>query len=223
MTDEENEKICQDQLRAHFAKKASPPKETIDPVVAKRTVKALQRPPSPPLDSNHVRTTKKAYQEAVRTRTTSSDERLAKRRSGKTIPQLGEQANQSCPPLKVSTDIVPNLPGVVAEGMVPGYTNIADYGLGLKFQVAEAVETYKYQYGKPLVKDGSPPLTTMMRQFHDWYMKTCRESGNPTLLMGIKEEHDFVGEDLIYVEFDELFQLYNQRDIDKTIMTCYCL
>ena len=37
------------------------------------------------------------------------------------IPQLGEQANQSCPPLKVSSDIVANLPG-----MLPG-TNPGDY------------------------------------------------------------------------------------------------
>ena len=192
-------------------------------MASKRTVQALKRPPPPPLDSNYVRTTKKTYQKAVRTGTTSSDERLAKRRSGKTIPQLGEQANQSCPPLKVSTDIVPNLPGVEVEGMVPGYTNIADYGIGLEFPVGEVVEQYKYQYGKPLVKDGSPPLGTMMRQLHDWYMKACRESANDTLLMSIKEEHDFVGQDLIIVAFEELFQLYNQRDIDITIMTCYCL
>jgi hypothetical protein len=209
-------------VRAHFAKKDPPPKETIDPVVSKRTVEALKRPPPPPLDSNYVRTTKKAYQKAVQMGTTSSDERLAKRRSGKTIPQLGEQANQSCPPLKVSTDIVPNLSGVVVEGMVPG-TNIADYGLDLEFPVAEVVEAYKYQYGKPLVKDGSPPLGTMMRQFHDWYMKTCSESGKDCLLMSIKEEHDFVGQELIAVEFDELFPLYNLQAIDKSIMTCYCL
>ena len=222
MTEEENEKISRDQVKAHFGKKTPPPKETIDPVVTKRTVKALKAPPPPPLDTNYVRATKKTYLNAVRTRTTSSDERLAKRRSGKTIPQLGEQANQSCPPLKVSTNIVPNLPGAVVEGMVPGYTNIADYGLDTKIPAVAEV-AYKYQYGKPLVKDGSPPLTTMMRQFHDWYMKTCKESGKDTLLMSIKEEHDFVGGDLIYVEFDELFQLYNQRDIDKTIVTCYCL
>ena len=219
-TDEENVKISQDQVRAHFAKKAPPPKETIDPVVSKRTVEALKRPPPPPLDTNYVRATKKTYQNAVRTGTTSSDERLAKRRRGKTIPQLGEQANQSCPPLKVSTDIVPNLPGVVVEGMVPG-TNIADYGLGIEFQVAEVV--YKYQYGKPLVKDGSPPLGTMMRQLHDWYMKNCRESGKDTLYMSIKEEHNFVGQEMLVVEFDELFQLYNQKDIDKSIVACYCL
>jgi hypothetical protein len=65
-------------VRAHFAKKDPPPKETIDPVVLKRTVEALKRPPPPLLDTNYVRTTKKAFQNAVRTGTTSNDERLAK-------------------------------------------------------------------------------------------------------------------------------------------------
>jgi hypothetical protein len=78
-------------------------------------------------------------------------------------------------------------------------------------------------YGKPLVKDGSPPLGTMMRQLHEWYMKTCRGSGKNTLLMSIKDKHDFIGQELIIVEFDEFFQLYNQKDIDKSILTCYCL
>ena len=38
------------------------------------------------------------------------------------IAQLGKQANQSCPPLKVSSDIVANAPGTVA-----GYNNLGDY------------------------------------------------------------------------------------------------
>ena len=39
----------------------------------------------------------------------------------------------------------------------------------------------------------------------------------------IKEEHDLVGMDQLNVEFEEIFQLYNQKAIDKTIVTCYCL
>ena len=52
---------------------------------------------------------------------------------------------------------------------------------------------------KPLVKDGSPPLTTMMRRFHQWYMKTCSESGKDALTMIIKEEHDVIGTGLFSV------------------------
>ena len=122
-----------------------------------------------------------------------------------------------CPPLKVSSDNVANLPG-----MVPG-TNPGDYlGDDVEFETME-VDEFRYQYGKPLVKDGSPPLTTMMRRFHQWYMKTCSGSGKDTLTMRIKEEHDLVGTGLFSVEFDELFELYNQKAIDKTLVTCYCL
>ena len=38
------------------------------------------------------------------------------------IAQLSEQANQSCPLLKVSKDIVANDPS-----MVPSYSNLGDY------------------------------------------------------------------------------------------------
>ena len=42
-------------------------------------------------------------------------------------------------------------------------------------------------------------------------------------MMKIKEEHDLVGMDILNIEFDKLFQLYNQKPLDKTLMTCYCL
>jgi hypothetical protein len=132
-------------------------------------------------------------------------------------PQLGEQANQSCPPLKVSSDIVANHPG-----MVPG-TNPADYlPDNAHFDTME-VDDFKYWYGKPLVKHGHPPLTTMMRRFHEWYMDTCGESGKDTLTLRVKEEHDLVGIDLFSVPFEKFFQFFNQKALDKIIVTCYCL
>ena len=73
---------------------------------------------------------------------------LAERRARKKIAQLGEQADQSCPPLKVSSDIVTNDPK-----MVPGYTNLGDYlPDGVHYEFLE-VDEHRYEYGKPLVKD----------------------------------------------------------------------
>ena len=101
-------------------------------------------------------------------------------------PQLGEQVNQSCPPLKVSSDIVANHPG-----MLPG-TNPGDYlPDDAHFDTME-VDEFKYQYGKPLVKDGTLALTTMIQRFHEWYMKTSSESGKDALSMRIKEDHALV-------------------------------
>ena len=86
----------------------------------------------------------------------------------------------------MSSDIVAN------QSLLPGFT-IGDYLFGdVEFETME-VDEFKYHYGKPLVKD-TLSLTTMMRRFHYWYMKTCRESGKDALSMLIKEDHDFIGQ-----------------------------
>ena len=85
-----------------------------------------------------------------------SDQRLVERRAGKKIAQLGEQANQSCPPLKVSSNIVANDPRIV-----PGYSNLEDYlPDDVHYDFLE-VDEHRYEYGKPLIKD-EKSLTTMM-------------------------------------------------------------
>ena len=135
------------------------------------------------------------------------------------IPQLGEQEKQSCPPLKVSSDIA-NHPG-----LVPG-TTLGDYvGDDVQFEKAEVVAPFIYQHGKPLVKsdDQLKQLPTMMRRLHEWYMDTCRKSGADSMLLRIKEEHDLIGVEVMPVEFVELFQLFNQDALDKQLMSCYCL
>ena len=67
----------------------------------------------------------------------------------------------------MSSDIVANHPG-----MVPG-TNPAHYlSDDVVFEIMEADE-FKYEYGKPLIKPDHPPLTTMMRRLHEWYMDNC--------------------------------------------------
>ena len=120
--------------------------------------------------------------------------------------------------LKVSSDIVANDPRIV-----PGYSNLADYlPDDVHYDFLE-VDELRYEYGKPLVKD-EKSLTTMMRRFHDWYMKTCRESeGTNALYLNIKEERDLVGTDLLHVPFEEFFQFFNQKALDKLTVTCYCL
>jgi hypothetical protein len=83
--------------------------------------------------------------------------------------------------------------------------------------------TYIYKYRQPLVKpDQLPHLQTQMRKLHDWYMQACKE-GNIMLIVGIREEHYFRGNEEIHIEFEELFQLFNQEALNKTLMSCYCL
>jgi hypothetical protein len=147
-----------------------------------------------------------------RSRSSSSGARI-----GKTIPQLGEQEKQSCPPLKVFNDT----PGVAA--VAPGF-NPGDYlSDDVLFESAK-VEIFKYEHGKHLVrsKDDELNLSTMMRRLHKLYLDSCKD-GKGTILVGIKDDHDFIGDDYFYVEFDEFFQLYNLKALDKTLIACYCL
>ena len=119
----------------------------------------------------------------------------------------------------MSSDIIAN-----QSGMVPG-TNPGDYlGDDVIFEMAEVTKVeHKYVHGKPLVKPGHPPLTTMMYKLHEWYMKTYRESGRDTIYVAVKPEHEFIGLPVMPIEFVELFQLYNQLALDKQLMTSYCL
>jgi hypothetical protein len=42
------------------------------------------------------------------------------------------------------------------------------------------------------------------------------------LLMKITRDH-FLGEDLVHIEFDEFFQLFNQDALDKSLVGAYVL
>jgi len=82
---------------------------------------------------------------------------------------------------------------------------------------------YKYEYGKPLLRpDQLPHLQTQMRRLHEWYMQSCRES-QIWLIAAVRDEHYFRGDDEIHIEFEELFQLFKQDALDKSLISCYCL
>ena len=118
----------------------------------------------------------------------------------------------------MSSDIVANVPR-----MVPGYRNLGDYlADDVHYDFLE-VDEHKYHYGRPLVKD-ERSLTTTMRSIHDWYMKTCRESGGRnTLTLSVREEHDLIGIELLNVSFEEFFVFFNLKALNKLMVTCYCL
>ena len=110
-----------------------------------------------------------------------------------------------------------------APGTVAGYGNLEDYLPDDALPDFLEVDEHRYEYGKPLVKD-ERSLSTMMRRLHDWYMKTCRESdGMDTLTLRVKPEHDLVGIELLNIPFEEFFQFFNQKALDKATVTCYCL
>ena len=80
-----------------------------------------------------------------------------------------------------------------------------------------------YVRGQPLVEpDEVKKLPTRMYELHQWYMDITKISNRESLMVNAKKDHYF-HEKAMSVEYSELFQLFNQYALDKSIVSCYCL
>jgi hypothetical protein len=189
------------EVKAHFAKKKPEPKLFIPPGTVKHFAETRAQPPH--LPSDYARSIVRAKKQP---------------RSGKSIPQLGEQKIQSVPPLKVYSYDDPE-----TKYLVTKLGKDLDMEVQYEDYYPTAEIAYSYKYGKPLVRpDQLPKLQTQMRRLHDWYMQSCRE-GSIMLVVAVRDEHYFRGDDEIHVDFSELFQLYKNDALDKSLISCYCL
>ena len=190
-----------------------------------KMLKTLEQPP-PRLTPDYDRQIRKSVQ-ANKQRSKSS----SASGKGKSVPQLGEQKNQSCPPLKVFSNTEEGS-STVAVHVDPEF--VAMYGEAASAQgmsipqyldhLQEFQEVaYKYRHGYTLVKpelvDGLP---TKMRRLHKWYMRASKDGGN-WIYVGYKNEHYGHRDGVVMIAFSELFQLYQQDAIDKSILSAYCL
>ena len=130
---------------------------------------------------------------------------------------VGEQAVQSIIPLKV-----------VITGA--GRENARQLGITVEqlLEIEEFPPTdpkeleWAYVPRNPLVSpEDEKLLSTQMYRLHDWYMREVK-SGRQSLMVSIKREH-YYHEKHLWVEFPELFQLFNQDALDKSLVSCYCL
>ena len=81
----------------------------------------------------------------------------------------------------------------------------------------------KYACGEPLVKpEEVKKLSTRMYELHEWYMKIANTTKRESFMVKVKAEHYFHEKDM-WVEFQEMFQLFNQDALVKSIISCYCL
>ena len=87
----------------------------------------------------------------------------------------------------------------------------------------ESEIAWHYVRDKPLVHpDKVKDLPTRMYQLHQWYMNITKISNRESLMVNVKKDH-YYHETAVSVEYSELFQLYNQDALDKSIVRCYCL
>ena len=76
--------------------------------------------------------------------------------------------------------------------------------------------------GEPLVTiDEEKLLPTQMRNLLQWYKKEIK-IGRESLMVKVKPENYYHAKD-VWIENEELFQLLNQKALDKSLISCYCL
>jgi hypothetical protein len=207
MTYEENKAISDAETKAFFARMKNqrhpPPKEKIPVSISQNFVNMYDQPPAHVANrpSDYDRCIEKTYCKA--------------KRSGKTIPQLGKQKKKSISPLKV-------LPLLDEYEVIAKSLGLSVDQLLNKEAIPMAELAWKFVLGEPLVRpEQIPHLPTQMRILHDWYMEVTKKD-RKMLLMKFRTEHYF-REGEIIIEFDELFQIFNQQALDKSILSSYCL
>ena len=217
MTVEENIAEVAAQLQAHFGPKPPPPpKEKIPEKVVQHFVD-LAKPAVKKRRSDYERSISKSFHQQKNQQSSLT----GSNKCGKTVPRLGEQAVQSIPPLKASTEkAVTDANREMAREM--GIT--VEQLLGMEevpaFNVNELAR--KYVPGEPLVsKDEEKLLSTQMRNLHEWYLREIKV-GRESLMVKVKPEHYYHEKD-VWIENEELFQLFNQKALDKSLVSCYCL
>ena len=228
-TDAENEVIAKAQVKAFFAPRQKEPEFPSTDEERAQLQKMLMNlhQAEPRLSSDYDRSIRKSHK-------ANKERSKSRSASGKSVPQLGEQNKQSCPPLKVFSDTEVRSSKGAVEQFDPEFVAMygeaaAAHGISIAEYVSQLVEfpiadvAYTYRHGNPLVRpEEVKDLPTKMRRLHNWYMRASSEGKN-WILLGYRNEHYGHGDGEIMIEFDELFQLYNQDAIDKAIVSAYCL
>jgi hypothetical protein len=180
------------------ARKSSKKKEPLDQRT-KDLLKGLSEPTQKSQISDYERSIRKSY-------------------SKKDVPQLGhqQQSPNICPSVD-DPDLTPEMLRIIAES---GLT-VEQY-LG-KASVEVATVRQQFQYGQPLVQPHLVgKLSTQMRRFHDWYM-TESAKGRRMISVFIKDYDYFRGPDEMFIDFQDIYEIYHQDALDVSLISCWVL
>nr|TKW28376.1 hypothetical protein SEVIR_3G314500v2 [Setaria viridis] len=142
-----------------------------------------------------------------------------RKKSRKSVSQLEEQSNQLVAPLVVLSDFDKNLVEFAKD------TNLIVAQLRGKDDIPTlpVPDKWQYEYGQELVRPILVNhLPTKMYKLHQWYMQAA-SNGYAVMEVRISHEHYFHGDDIVQMPLEELFQLYNQEALDKSLISCWVL
>ncbi|KAK1666218.1 hypothetical protein QYE76_054377 [Lolium multiflorum] len=164
------------------------------------------------------------------------EEKEESKKSGKQVAQLGEQSKQSIPPLIVKAA------GPDAELMDPAIIEARQHGmtvtvprksggLGMTLRGVLGLEeapmsdvAIRYVPNGPLVEPAQEEdLPAQMLDLLRWYKGYIKNNtGKEYIYAEVRHEHHFKHY-YVTVHMSELFQLFNLRELDKSIISCYVL
>nr|AAX96443.1 transposon protein, putative, CACTA, En/Spm sub-class [Oryza sativa Japonica Group]ABA92562.1 transposon protein, putative, CACTA, En/Spm sub-class [Oryza sativa Japonica Group] len=195
--------------------------EELDAYVASE-VKRQFKPRSPekkiPIDPsvrNFFRGMSASVKEAIKL--SDYERTLKKASSGKSkpVPQLGEQPNQEIEPLVTGKEMT-------IEQFITDTGLTTDQLLGVA-PIEKAEVKYMYELGKPLVKpELLPSLPTQMYKFHQLYMEMSA-TGREMIGARIRNTDFLQGDDILWINFRGIYELYQLDALDVSIMSCWIL
>ena len=162
------------------------------------------------------------------------EKRAESKKSGKQVAQLGMQNKQSIPPLIVKAGPEED-PEIIAAAAAQGLTvasaikQASEIGLTLRASLgledAPVSEVaFKYVMNGPLVEPAQEEsLAPQMRNLLRWYKKFIKnKAGKEYIYADVRREHH-IKPYYVPIHMSELFQLFNLRGLDKSILSCHVL
>lgn len=202
-TPKENEEVVRAEVKAFFEARKPPKKIPIDPA-AKKFFQKMSEPVKRALLLDYDRSVTKSF----------------KKQRGKTkeVPQLGKQPKQSVKPL------LPPGEEELRQWMKETGLNRAQLVGDAPITMAtEADLKYKFKLGEPLVKpDQVNTLSTQMHRFHQWYMELSSKS---RMMVGarIRNIDYYQGDDVLWINFENVFDVYQLDALDVSILSYWVL
>lgn len=202
-TPEENEEVVLAEVKAFFEARKPPKKIPIDPA-AKKFFQKMSEPVKRALLSDYDQSVTKSF----------------KKQRGKTkeVPQLEKQPKQLVKPL------LPPGEEELRQWMKETGLNKAQLVGDAPITMAtEADLKYKFKLGEPLVKPGQVnTLSTQMHRFHQWYME---HSSKSRMMVGarIRNIDYYQGDDVLWINFENVFDVYQLDALDVSILSYWVL
>ena len=144
------------------------------------------------------------------------------------------QNKQSTPPLIVKAGPEED-PDSIAAAAAQGLTvtdaikQASEFGMTLRalLGLEEAPVSdvaFKYVLNGPLVEPAEEEsLAPQMRNLLRWYKKFIKnKAGKEYIYADVRQEHH-IKPYSVPIHMSELFQLFNLRDLDKSVLSCYVL